>query len=66
MVCARCVSTCVCVNGSICLCTCRCESCLLAGLQHRLLHHTDAVAVHHLLQHVEDLFSSRAFEGKNT
>lgn len=60
--CIRCIST----SRKVCVRTCRSVRCLLAGLQHCLLHHTDAVAVHHLLQHVEDLFSSRTFEGKNT
>lgn len=41
-------------------------SSLVVGLHHGLLHHTDAVAVHHLLQHVEDLLGPSTFEGKNT
>ena len=38
---------------------------LVVGLQHGLLHHADAVAVHHLLQHVEDLLGAGALEGKD-
>lgn len=46
--------------------TCRCEHSLVAGFEYSFLHYTDAVAVHHLLQHIEDLFSTRTLEGKDT
>lgn len=35
------------------------------GDPHGLLHHVDAVALHQLLQQVEDLLCSGALEGKN-
>lgn len=38
---------------------------LLVGLQYGLLHHTDAVVVHHLLQHVEDLLRPSTLKGKD-
>lgn len=37
----------------------------VVGLEHRLLHHTDAVAMHDLLQHVEDLLGPGALEGED-
>lgn len=38
----------------------------VVGLKHGLLHHTDTVTVHDLLQHVEDLLGPRALEGKDS
>lgn len=35
------------------------------GDHHGLLHHVDAVALHQVLQKVEDLLCSGALEGKN-
>ena len=59
-VCLTCRCVCVCLTcRSVCVCG------LVTWLQHGLLHHTDAVAVHHLLQHVEDLLSTGTLEGKD-